>query len=122
MEELIKAHCGAQAYETAWAFDNLPHTKELYYDDEGTLVGLASYFPLERLDYDMIIMMHKDNHFSLSQWKWLKGAIYNRHREIRIQILGNKDRLEKLAIKHGGYFLDDCLIFPRPLKDFNKWQ
>ncbi len=112
LEELIESHCGAQAYETAWAFNYLPHEKEIKYDtNNGDVISIVAYFPLERLNFDMIIMIHKDNKFSLSQWKWLKNKLINRQKEIRIAIVDNKDYLAKLASKYGGILQDDVLIF-----------
>lgn len=112
-QQLIEEHLsGSECAETLRAFEELPHEKELYYDTQENLVGLASYFPLERLDFDMIVILHKDNKFSLSQWKWLKHKLMTRIKPIKIQITANKEHLEYLANKYGGYLDGSVLVFP----------
>ena len=115
LEPLIYEHCGAYAEETLWAFNNLPHEKEILIDDEDTkqAIGVVAYFYLERLDYDMIILIHKDNKPSLSQWKYLKKLLTNRDKEIRIQLIDNIDKIAKAASKYGGYLQDNVLVFPK---------
>jgi len=110
IEELVIHHI-QHPIDTLQAYELLEHMDWKEYDDSG-LVSLVSYFKLDALEYDMIITMHKDNVFSLSQWKVISKYLSNRTKEIRIQSDGTNKVLHKGAKKYGGYFIEDVIIFP----------
>jgi hypothetical protein len=114
LEPLIYNHCGAHAEETLWAFNNLPHEKEVLIDETTKeAIGVVAYFYLERLPYDMIVLIHKDNKPSLSQWKFIKKKLQQRDKEIRIQLLDNIERISQVASHYGAKLDGDVLVFPK---------
>ena len=112
--DLIYHHLPTEkAFEACGALNTLPHTTYLEtYELE--VVGLISYFKFDNLDFDIIMAMHRDNVFSTTMFRKLYKLITARTKEIRIDSDGSNTKLIEFASRHGGYFEDNTMVFPKP--------
>ena len=112
IEELIKAHLPNNHRDTLACYKAFEHEDYLEYSKEGELIALVSYFYLD-FKWDLMVAMAKDNKFTKTQWKVLYDTIKNRAKTIRIMSDPNNPALVKAVKRHGGYWIDDEIIFPK---------
>ena len=111
IEELVKLHLPGRYHDTLKFYEAFKHEDYLEYDEDGELIALVSYFYLD-FKWDVIITMAKDNRFTKKQWKVLSKTIDNRAKMLRIMSDPNNPALRKAVDRHGGYWVEDEIIFP----------
>ena len=107
---LIEYHLPGRSRDTLSWYENFEHETVLYYDDEGQLDGMISYFFLD-FRFDTVIVMQRDNVFYKSMWKVLKNTIAKRVKPLRIMSDPSNDVLVKGAKRHGGEWMQDEVWF-----------
>ena len=111
IEELIIAHV-RHPVDVLEAYKYLEHEDWLEYDKE-ELISFVSYFKLNNADFDMIVAIHRDDIFSMGQWRIIKKYIINRRKELRINSDPSNDIIQLWVTKHGGYFDGEDIVLPK---------
>jgi hypothetical protein len=110
MIELIEYHLPGKSTDTVNVYKHFNHQSILYYDEDGKLDAMLSYFYFD-FPYDSIVSMQRDNKFNKHMWRVLKDTIASRVKPLRIMSDPNNSVLVKGAIRHGGVWHQDEIWF-----------
>jgi hypothetical protein len=110
MLDLIEYHLPGRSRDTISWYENFKHDTVLFYDDDGILDGMLSYFILD-FKFDTMIAMQRDNKFYKMMWKILKDTIANRQKPLRIMSDPTNKVLVEGAKRHGGVWHHDEIWF-----------
>jgi hypothetical protein len=110
MVELINHHLPGRSQDTIACYKMWEHETVLFYNEDGTLDAMISYFFLD-FRFDMMIVMQRNNRFYKSMWQILRDTTQNRVKPIRIMSDPTNEVLVKMTKKYGGEWHYDELWF-----------
>ncbi|OYT57747.1 MAG: hypothetical protein B6U76_00125 [Desulfurococcales archaeon ex4484_217_2] len=108
MIDLIEWHLPGRSKDTISCYQMWDHETLLYYDEEGNLDAMISYFFVD-FPFDMMIVMQRNNKFYKDMWKVLRDTTQNRVKPIRIMSDPNNKVLVRKTKQYGGEWHQDEL-------------